>query len=158
MEARVQSPDMGVVKTLADCSHFTLFSSKALLEDPREKNHVCNETKMFIKCFANESLRWVELIFYFIWCPQPAAGEGGENRILGAWGSNEKASSKRYYNYRCCFCRHSFVLQYSLKLTSEQFSRVTLGKNYRLHHQNLHKIVSRLTEFCTAMYQVVSTL
>lgn len=35
MEVRVQSADTGVIKTLVDYfSHFTLFSSKALLEDP----------------------------------------------------------------------------------------------------------------------------
>lgn len=45
-----------------------------------------------------------------------------------------------------------------LGITLEQLSRVTLGNIYRLHHLNLHKIVWRLTEFCAAMYQVVSTL
>lgn len=78
---------------------------------------------------------------------------------LCARGSDEKASSKGITITDAAFVDTYFSLQDSLKpcFTLEQFSRVTHGKNYRLHHQNLHKIVWRLTEFCTAVYQDVST-
>ena len=77
-----------------------------------------------------------------------------ENSRIKCLKRGWKSCFQRHYDYRSCFCRHSFLLQYLLKLclAVEQLSRVTLGKNYGLHHQNLHKIVWRLAEFCTKLF------